>query len=91
MKKRTIPNDIYGMRIIYKNPANPDDTETAYKIRNILAHNYETRDAISDDYIENPKSNNYRSLHLYIYYQMLVEIQIRSNLMDIGAKSDDYY
>ena len=84
--KNKFPKDIYGIRIIYENPMNPNDTDTAYYIHKLLKSKYETVDYLYDDYIQNTKSNNYQSLHMHIVYKVLIEIQIRNTVMDYNNK-----
>lgn len=84
--KNKFPNDIYGIRIIYENPMNPNDTDTAYYIQKLLKSKYETVDYLYNDYIQNTKSNNYQCLHVYIMYKVLMEIQIQNTVMDYNNK-----
>ena len=76
-----IPYDIYGLRIIYNDNNNKYNTEFAYTIKNIIQSNFNTLDFIYDDYIANPKINNYQSLHIYVLTNILLEIQIRNSFM----------
>lgn len=75
---KRLPYDIFGIRIIYNNTKNFNDTESAYLIKNIIEEKYNVIDRYYDDYIHNPKMNNYQSLHIYILYYILIEIQIRN-------------
>ena len=108
LNKKTIPCDIYGIRIIYDNTKQLNfaekselidtinicnynfykdlDTITlyrefyAYYIHYLIIKNYNIYNNNNiDDYINNPKQNNYRSIHTYIIKDNFIyEIQIRS-------------
>ena len=84
--KKKIINDYIGARIIYNNKNDYNDINTAYIIKNIIKKNFVTFDYFYDDYILNPKNNNYQSIHLYIfYYFFLIEFQIRNEKMHINC------
>lgn len=83
--KNKLVYDIYGIRIIYNNTNNINDIQTAYLIQSIIKDNFFVIDKFEDDYIINPKSNNYQSLHMHIYYFLLIEIQIRNYNMHYNA------
>ena len=68
IQKNKIPYDIYGLRIIYNDSNNIYNSQFAYTIKNILISNFNTLDFLYDDYIANPKINNYQSLHIYVYF-----------------------
>ena len=92
--KKKIPQDIFGIRIIYSNPNNFNDTITAYNIQNSLKKNFFECHYFYDDYIENPKQNLYQSIHLYFFYLILFEIQIRNEKMHnicINGSASNYY
>lgn len=94
IQKNKIPYDIYGLRIIYNDTNNIYNTQFAYSIKNILTHNFNTLDFLYDDYIANPKSNNYQSLHIYVLTNILLEIQIRNSFMHnvaINGSASHYY
>ena len=94
LQKFKIPYDIYGLRIIYNDDADYYNTKIAYIIKNIIYDNFNTLDFISDDYIAIPKNNNYQSLHLYIVFNLLIEIQIRNSNMhnvSVNGSASDYY
>jgi (p)ppGpp synthase/HD superfamily hydrolase len=94
MQKYKVPYDIYGLRIIYNDSNNIYNSEFAYTIKNILTSNFNTLDYLYDDYIANPKINNYQSLHLYILTNILIEIQIRNSFMHnvaINGSASNYY
>tara|TARA_B100000900_G_C20567874_1_gene711926 strand:- start:1333 stop:1812 length:480 start_codon:yes stop_codon:yes gene_type:complete len=80
-KRKLYPHDIYGFRIIYKNMNDVSDILTSYIIKNIIENEYELCNELYDDYIKNPKKNNYQSIHLYIKTPLLIEIQLRNNEM----------
>jgi len=89
-----IPYDIYGLRIIYEDNLYSNNSEFAYSIKDLLYTNFNTIDHLYDDYIQYPKSNNYQSLHIYIITNILIEVQIRNNLMNINAingSASNYY
>ena len=89
-----IPYDIYGLRIIYEDSLYSNNSEFAYSIKDLLYTNFNTIDCLYDDYIQYPKSNNYQSLHIYIITNILLEVQIRNNLMNINAingSASNYY
>ena len=95
-KKKRIPKDIYGLRIIYslKNDFKITNDDYAYYIHKLISNNYLTIDNFYDDYIKYPKRNNYQSLHLYIYDKILLEIQIRDVFMHnecINGSASEYY
>lgn len=85
LNKQRIPYDIYGLRIIYEDSLDINNSEIAYTIKNILYTNFYTLDCFYDDYIKYPKLNNYQSLHVYIVTNILIEVQIRNSLMHFNA------
>jgi GTP pyrophosphokinase len=94
IQKYKVPYDIYGLRIIYNDTNNIYNTQFAYTIKNILTSNFNTLDFLYDDYIANPKSNNYQSLHIYVLTNILIEIQIRSSFMhnvSVNGSASNYY
>jgi len=94
IQKYKVPYDIYGLRIIYNDTNNIYNTQYAYTIKNILTSNFNTLDFLYDDYIANPKINNYQSLHIYVLTNILMEIQIRNNFMHtiaINGSASNYY
>jgi len=94
IQKYKVPYDIYGLRIIYNDTNNIYNTQYAYTIKNIVTSNFNTLDFLYDDYIANPKSNNYQSLHIYVLTNILIEIQIRNSLMHniaLNGSASNYY
>jgi len=94
IQKYKVPYDIYGLRIIYNDTNNIYNTQYAYTIKNILTSNFNTLDFLYDDYIANPKINNYQSLHIYVLTNILMEIQIRNNFMHtiaINGSASNYH
>ena len=94
IQKNKIPYDIYGLRIIYNDSNNIYNSQFAYTIKNILISNFNTLDFLYDDYIANPKINNYQSLHIYVLTNILIEIQIRNSFMHsvaINGSASNYY
>ena len=94
LNKQRIPYDIYGLRIIYEDSLNINNSEIAYTIKNLLYINFYTIDCFYDDYIKYPKANNYQSLHVYIVTNILIEVQIRNSLMHFNAingTASNYY
>jgi (p)ppGpp synthase/HD superfamily hydrolase len=94
IQKYKVPYDIYGLRIIYNDSNNIYNTQYAYSIKNIVTSNFNTLDFLYDDYIANPKSNNYQSLHVYVLTNILIEIQIRNSLMHnvaLNGSASNYY
>lgn len=94
IQKYKVPYDIYGLRIIYNDSNNIYNTQFAYSIKNIVTSNFNTLDYLYDDYIANPKSNNYQSLHIYVLTNILIEIQIRNSFMHnvaLNGSASNYY
>lgn len=94
IKKLKFPYDIYGLRIIYNDTDNYYNNDFAYIIKNILYNNYYTLDFIYDDYIKYPKKNNYKSIHIYVITNIILEIQIRNYYMHniaINGTASNYY
>ena len=94
IQKNRVPYDIYGLRIIYNDTNNIYNSQFAYTIKNILISNFNTLDFLYDDYIANPKINNYQSLHIYVLTNILIEIQIRNSFMHnvaINGSASNYY
>ena len=94
IQKYKVPYDIYGLRIIYNDSNNIYNSQFAYTIKNILTSNFNTLDFLYDDYIANPKINNYQSLHIYVLTNILIEIQIRNSFMHaiaINGSASNYY
>lgn len=94
IKKNKLPNDIYGLRIIYTLNNNKKNNNYAYYIQNLIKNNFLTLDNYYDDYIQFPKKNNYQSIHMYIYNEILMEIQIRDIYMHYNAvngSASNYY
>jgi GTP pyrophosphokinase len=95
IQKYKVPYDIYGLRIIYNDTNNIYNSQFAYTIKTILTSNFNTLDYLYDDYIANPKSNNYQSLHIYVLTNILIEIQVRNSFMHNvatnGSASNYYY
>jgi GTP pyrophosphokinase len=94
IQKYKVPYDIYGLRIIYNDTNNIYNSQFAYTIKTIITSNFNTLDFLYDDYIANPKSNNYQSLHIYVLTNILIEIQIRNSFMHniaINGSASNYY
>ena len=94
IQKYKVPYDIYGLRIIYNDTNNIYNTQFAYSIKNIVTSNFNTLDYLYDDYIANPKINNYQSIHIYVLTNILIEIQIRNSFMHkvaINGSASNYY
>ena len=94
IQKNRVPYDIYGLRIIYNDTNNIYNSQFAYTIKNILTSNFNTLDFLYDDYIANPKINNYQSIHIYVLTNILIEIQIRNSFMHdiaINGSASNYY
>tara|TARA_B100000900_G_C20054453_1_gene503260 strand:- start:11 stop:439 length:429 start_codon:yes stop_codon:yes gene_type:complete len=82
INRKKIPFDIFGLRIIYNDTKLVNNTYIAYQIKDLFYKNFLHIDFLADDYIKNPKSNNYQSLHIYIIiYFFIIEIQIRNQEM----------
>lgn len=80
--KKKIPFDIFGIRIIYNDINMANNTNIAYQIKDLFYKNFFHINFLADDYIKNPKSNNYQSLHIYIILCFfIIEIQIRNQEM----------
>ena len=94
IQKYKVPYDIYGLRIIYNDSNNIYNTQFAYSIKNIVTSNFNTLDYLYDDYIANPKINNYQSIHIYVLTNILIEIQIRNSFMHnvaLNGSASNYY
>jgi GTP pyrophosphokinase len=94
IQKYKVPYDIYGLRIVYNDTNNIYNSQFAYTIKTIITSNFNTLDFLYDDYIANPKSNNYQSLHIYVLTNILLEIQIRNSFMHniaINGSASNYY
>ena len=94
IQKYKVPYDIYGLRIIYNDSSNIYNSQFAYTIKTIVTSNFNTLDFLYDDYIGNPKSNNYQSLHIYVLTNILIEIQIRNSFMHsvaLNGSASNYY
>ena len=94
IKKNKIPIDIYGLRIIYSLNDDKKNNDYAYYIQNIIENKYFTLNYFYDDYIKYPKKNNYQGIHMYIYNEILMEIQIRDIEMHYNAvngTASNYY
>jgi (p)ppGpp synthase/HD superfamily hydrolase len=94
IQKYKVPYDIYGLRIIYNDTNNIYNTQFAYSIKNIVTSNFNTLDYLYDDYIANPKINNYQSIHIYVLTNILIEIQIRNSFMHnvaLNGSASNYY
>ena len=92
-RKRRIPKDIYGLRIIYSS-VNPKDEFLGYYIKYSLDNEFKTL-YYNKDYIVYPKENNYQSLHFGVWdNHCLFDIQVRNIDMDYWAKkggASNYY
>ncbi|EPS72099.1 hypothetical protein M569_02655, partial [Genlisea aurea] len=87
-------NDVLGLRVVL----NPSSAAAAagenacYRAREIVRSLWKEIPSRSKDYITNPKSNGYRSLHLAVDVsddrrrRPLMEIQIRTAEMDVSAE-----
>ena len=74
-------HDIIGIRIL------TDTLPECYTALGILHQNYETRKDMLKDYIANPKTNGYRSIHTQIFFNTLpIDVQIRTNAMHEHAE-----
>ncbi|HMO09028.1 MAG TPA: bifunctional (p)ppGpp synthetase/guanosine-3',5'-bis(diphosphate) 3'-pyrophosphohydrolase [Paracoccaceae bacterium] len=76
-------SDIYGFRIICDQP--PD----CYRILGVIHHRWKAVPGRFKDYISNPKSNGYRSIHTTVSGRdgKRVEVQIRTREMHEVAES----
>ncbi len=71
--------DLYAVRIITKNIAD------CYSVLGILHENFQSFPHRLKDYIANPKSNGYQSIHTVIYSRTIktpIEVQIRTEDMN---------
>lgn len=94
LQKNKIPNDIYGLRIIYSLNDESFNNNYAYYIENLIKTKYLTIDYFYDDYIQFPKKNNYQSIHIYVLNKVLMEVQIRDINMHneaINGTASNYY
>ena len=74
--------DIYGLRIIV------DTVSECYQVLGIIHSKYKPKQNRFKDYIANPKTNMYQSLHTTVfgYDNKLYEVQIRTHEMDEVAE-----
>ncbi len=74
--------DIYGLRIIV------DTVNECYQVLGIIHSKYKPKANRFKDYIANPKTNMYQSLHTTVfgYDNKLYEVQIRTHEMDEVAE-----
>ncbi|MBR2997858.1 MAG: bifunctional (p)ppGpp synthetase/guanosine-3',5'-bis(diphosphate) 3'-pyrophosphohydrolase [Bacilli bacterium] len=74
--------DIYGLRIIV------DTVNECYQVLGIIHSKYKPKPNRFKDYIANPKTNMYQSLHTTVfgYDNKLYEVQIRTHEMDEVAE-----
>lgn len=80
-KKANELMDLFGVRILC------DSVEDCYTILGIIHANYDLLPHHFDDYIANPKPNNYRSLHTVIEWKnKKIEIQVRTHEMHSEAE-----
>ncbi|WP_425364637.1 bifunctional (p)ppGpp synthetase/guanosine-3',5'-bis(diphosphate) 3'-pyrophosphohydrolase [Candidatus Tisiphia endosymbiont of Mystacides longicornis] len=84
--------DIIAFRIIV------DKKEDCYKVLAIIYNLYSVNIKKSKNYIDNPKNNGYRSLHVIAVvdvYERNIEIQIRTremhNIAEFGTANHDEY
>ena len=71
-------HDLFSLVIV------ADNKSDCYKAREYIKQNYENVPRFERDYIKNPKTNLYQSIHLSIYYQkILLQLKIRTEEMDI--------
>lgn len=75
--------DNYAIRIIYKSDAK-NEKFLAWKIYSIVTDYYKTNPQRMRDWITNPRSTGYESLHLTVLgpHNRWIEVQIRSERMD---------
>jgi GTP diphosphokinase / guanosine-3',5'-bis(diphosphate) 3'-diphosphatase len=75
--------DKFAIRIIYKSSENNEKFD-AWKIYSIITDNFRPNPARLRDWISQPKSNGYESLHITVMGKSgrWVEVQIRSERMD---------
>ncbi|MBT4257686.1 bifunctional (p)ppGpp synthetase/guanosine-3',5'-bis(diphosphate) 3'-pyrophosphohydrolase [archaeon] len=83
--ERKIPLDLhrdhFAMRIIV------NSEKDCYDVLGILHEKYESMQGLLKDYIANPKSNGYQSLHtILIVDSKKIEVQIRTKRMDEEAE-----
>lgn len=85
---RTSLHDIAGVRVIC------NYIDDVYRVADLLTGQHDIQQITRHDYIENPKENGYRSLHLVVEVPVFlaegpvnvkVEIQIRTIAMDFWA------
>ncbi|MCC8371624.1 MAG: bifunctional (p)ppGpp synthetase/guanosine-3',5'-bis(diphosphate) 3'-pyrophosphohydrolase [Rickettsia endosymbiont of Pseudomimeciton antennatum] len=84
--------DLIAFRVIV------DKQEDCYKVWDIIYNIYSVNIEKSKNYIDNPKNNGYRSLHVIVVadiYECNIEIQIRSkemhNIAESGTANHDEY
>jgi putative GTP pyrophosphokinase len=75
--------DLYGIRFITR------DRDGCYKAMKMIRERSDLVVLQEKDYIENPKGNNYKSLHLYVGANgLLYELQIRDLIMHSDAEAN---
>lgn len=78
--------DLLALRVIVQTKKADDEAEKAacYAVADVIKEHYQTLESRRKDYLANPKSNGYRSLHMTVLHQSgstPFEIQIRSEKM----------
>ena len=76
-------DDLIGLRVIV------NTIEECYQVLGIIHTSYKISNNSFYDYISNPKSNGYQSIHTVIsgLFEFNIEVQIRTKRMDAVAKS----
>ncbi len=84
-------NDIAGIRVVC------NFLDDLYTVRNRIVNDPDFLFIKQKDYIKNPKSSGYQSLHLIMYVtsknqqKMKVEIQLRTKAMDLWSDMEHHF
>ncbi len=77
--------DIYALRIILTPKSIDAEKEECYEVYRTITRHYHQHPGRDRDWIKTPKSNGYEALHTTVMIDKWVEIQIRSQRMNLIA------
>ncbi|KAH7446315.1 hypothetical protein KP509_01G051300 [Ceratopteris richardii] len=87
--------DIAGLRVVLTPKADTDGHIACFRVLEIVRLLWSEVPGRLKDYLTNPKSNGYQSLHVAVYLlnpslkQPTMELQIRTSTMDLRARDGD--
>ncbi len=84
-RKRSIEEvkDLMALRVILDS----ENENDCYRVKNIITAIYSPLGSEINDFISAPKANNYKSLHVKVFYKhKILEVQIRTEAMDEVAE-----